>query len=226
MKIGIVGDVHGNYEALTAVLDDMNENNVNSLIVLGDIIFSGNDPQKCFDKIKQLEPLVWIKGNTDDWFNEIDEDFQPKNELEYKIYREFKRVDVKVSSEVRNFFSVLREKEEIKIAGKRILCVHGSDLKINEQVGIVSQGKHIYNIIDRLEQDILLCAHTHLPYIVSLNNKLIMNVGSVGLPKDEVRSSYGILNFDGDNFEYSIRKVQVLPSTLEQIGILLKDNHY
>ena len=209
MKIGIVGDVHGNYEALTAVIDDMNKNNINSFIVLGDIIFSGNDPQKCFDTITKLKPLVWIKGNTDDWFNEIDDEFQPTNELEHKIHQEFKRVDAKVSLEVREFFSVLKEREEIKIRDKRILCVHGSDLKINDKIGLISQKQHIYDIIDRLEQDILLCAHTHLPYIVSLNNKLIMNVGSVGLPKDESRPSYGILKFDGDNFEYGIRKVQI-----------------
>ena len=211
MKIGVLGDIHGNYEALTAVIDDMNKNNITSFIVLGDVIFSGNDPQKCFDTIKRLKPLIWIKGNTDDWFNEIGEEFRPKNELEHKIHQEFKRVNAKVSSEVRGFFSTLKEKEEIKIRDKRILCVHGSDLKINEQVGIASQNKLIYDIINRLEQDILLCAHTHLPYIVSLDNKLVMNVGSVGFPKDEVRSSYGVLKFDEGNFEYGIRRIEISP---------------
>lgn len=214
MNIGIIGDVHGNYKALKAVINDMNKNNIDSLIVLGDIIFFGNEPQKCFDTIKQLKPLIWIKGNTDDWFNEIDKEFQPKNKLEHNIYQEFLRVNTQVSSEVRNFFKFLREKEEINIKNKTILCVHGSDLKINEPIGIMSQNKNIYDIFYRLEEDILLCAHTHLPYIVALDNKLIMNVGSVGSPKDEVRSSYGILKFDEDNFEYSIRKIQTLSSVI------------
>ena len=65
----------------------------------------------CFDVIKQLKPLVWIKGNTDDWFNKIDKEFHPKNELDDKIYQEFIRVNTQVSSEVRNFFKCLKEKE-------------------------------------------------------------------------------------------------------------------
>lgn len=133
MNIAVISDVHGNYKALKCVIDDIKNKKINSVIVLGDIIFSGNEPQKCFDTIKKLKPLVWIKGNTDNM-----------NEL-----------------------------------------------------------------IHRLECDILLCGHTHLPYIAFSHGKLIMNVGSVGLPKDEPKASYGILRFDGDNFEYSIRKISI-----------------
>ncbi len=209
MKIGILGDVHGNYVALKSVIDDMKANGIDSYIVLGDIIFSGNEPQKCFDTIQELEPLVWIKGNTDDWFNQIDDNFQPQNELENWVYKEFIEANKKVSIDVSNKIMKLKEKEEVIIEGKRILCVHGSDQKINDAVGIMTPQKDIYELINRLEQDILLCAHTHSPYVVSFKGKLIMNVGSVGLPNDEPRTAYGILKFDKDNLEYSIRRIKI-----------------
>jgi len=209
MNIGIIGDVHGNYNALKSVIDDMKENSIDSVIVLGDIIFSGDEPQKCFDAIRKLEPIVWIKGNTDDWFNEIDEKFRPKNELEDRVYKEFIKVNKKVSMDVGETIKILKEKEEIRIEGKKILCVHGSDRKINEPVGIMMPQKDLYELINRLEYDILLCAHTHSPYIVAFEEKLIMNVGSVGLPSDEPRASYGILKFDINNFEYSIRRIKI-----------------
>lgn len=209
MKVGIIGDVHGNYNALKSVIVDMKENNIDSVIVLGDIIFSGNEPQKCFDAIQDLKPIVWIKGNTDDWFNEIDEKFQPKNELEDKIYKEFIEINNKISMNVSKTIKKLNEKQEIIIEDKKILCVHGSDRKINEPVGIMMPQKDIYELINRLEYDILLCAHTHSPYIAAFEGKLVMNVGSVGLPNDEPRASYGILKFDRNNFEYSIRRIKI-----------------
>ena len=36
-----------------------------------------------------------------------------------------------------------------------------------------------------------------------------MNVGSVDLPYDEPKAAYGILNFHGDAFEYSIRRINL-----------------
>lgn len=142
MKVGIIGDVHGNYNALRIVIDDMEQNNIDSVIVLGDIIFMGNEPQKCFDTIKELRPIVWIKGNTDDWFNEIDGNFQPKGEKEDRLYKEYIRVNRIISQDVRETMNVLKEKEEIEREGKKILCVHGSDRSINEPIGIMTLGKN------------------------------------------------------------------------------------
>lgn len=209
MNIGIIGDIHGNYNALKFVIDDMKKNKIDSVIVLGDIIFPENEPQKCFDAIKELKPIVWIKGNTDNWFNEIDENFQPKSKMEDKIHKEFLKVNKVISMDVSQTMKMLKEKEEIEIGGKKILCVHGSDRKINEPIGIMTPQKDMYELINRLKHDILLCAHTHSPYVVAFEGKLIMNVGSVGLPNDEPKASYGILRFDGDNFEYSIRRIKI-----------------
>jgi putative phosphoesterase len=209
MNIGIIADVHGNYNALKLVIDDMKKNKIDLVIVLGDIIFWGNEPQKCFDTIKELKPIVWIKGNTDNWFNEIDENFQPKDEKEDKLYKEFIKVNKVISMDISQTMKVLKEKEEIEIEGKKILCVHGSDRKINEPIGIMTPQKEMYELINRLEHDILLCSHTHSPYVVASKGKLIINVGSVGLPNDEPKASYGILRFDGDNFEYGIRRIKI-----------------
>jgi putative phosphoesterase len=209
MKIGIMGDIHGNYVALRSVLNDMNKNNIDSVIILGDLLFWGEEPQKCFEEIEKLSPTVWIIGNTDNWFNEIDHNFHPSTEREIKIYDEFLRVRQLVSNETMDKIKNLKERQTINISNKNILCVHGSDKDINEPIGIMIPNQDIYDIFDRIPSDILLCAHTHMPYIASYNGKLIMNVGSVGLPADEPRASYGILNFINDSFEYSIRRVVI-----------------
>lgn len=40
-KIAIISDIHGNLEALTSVLDDIKERNINRIFCLGDIIAKG-----------------------------------------------------------------------------------------------------------------------------------------------------------------------------------------
>ncbi len=114
-----------------------------------------------------------------------------------------------VSEEIIQTIKVLKDKEEITINEKKILCVHGSDRNINEPIGIMTSQKDMYELINRLRYDILLCSHTHTPFIVASSGKLIMNVGSVGLPNDDPKASYGILRFDGDNLEYGIRRIKI-----------------
>lgn len=210
MKIGIISDVHGHLEELTRVVDDMKENDIHEIIVLGDIIFdiqNETNAQKCFELIESLEPLVWIKGNTDNWFNEIDENFEPQSPLEEKILSKFRQVNSQVTGDLVLKMKSLKESEEIVIEGYHILCVHGSDRKIDEPIGIMTSQEEMNELFDRLDHDILLCGHTHAVFITSGKNRLIMNVGSVGLPKDDKRLSYGILSIDETGLQYGIRRL-------------------
>lgn len=90
MKVGILGDIHGNYHSFSKVIEDMILNDVNKVIFLGDLVIWGNEPQRCYEILRDMKPIVWIKGNTDNWFNEIDESFIPSNDRERKIYDEYK----------------------------------------------------------------------------------------------------------------------------------------
>jgi putative phosphoesterase len=131
MKIAAISDIHGNFKALERVLEDIKDTGADSVIVLGDIVFFGEEPQKCFETLREIDPLVWIRGNTDDWFNEIGEDYMSSNEIEAKCYAEFKRICPLIRPETGHYLSALREKQLIEIAGRKMLCVHGSDRKIN-----------------------------------------------------------------------------------------------
>lgn len=65
MRYGIFGDIHGNLEALEAVLDDMQENAVTIPVCLGDIVGYGANPKECLELVRSLECPV-VKGNHDE----------------------------------------------------------------------------------------------------------------------------------------------------------------
>lgn len=51
MKIAVFTDIHGNLEALTAILRDIKKQNVDSIICLGDTIGIGPQPKECIEKL-------------------------------------------------------------------------------------------------------------------------------------------------------------------------------
>ena len=64
MKRAIISDIHGNFEALTAVMGRIGDLNVDEIICLGDIIGYGPDPIKCLDTVIDHCQLT-ILGNHD-----------------------------------------------------------------------------------------------------------------------------------------------------------------
>jgi len=206
MNIAVLADIHGDYGALRAVLDDMERCGADDAIVLGDVIFPGETPQECFDALKSLKPLAWVRGNTDDWLNEIREGFAPSNDIERRVLADFNRVLPLISGEAAGFIAALPERQTVEIRGQKLLCVHGSDRRVNEPVGVMSSKEEIYALAQRMDAHILLCGHTHSPYTAAVNGKLIINAGSVGRPQDSPGPCYCILRF-GDVFEYGFRKI-------------------
>lgn len=61
MAWAIISDIHGNLQALEAVLEEMGE--VDGILCLGDVVGYGADPEECCGRIKELEPLALLKGN-------------------------------------------------------------------------------------------------------------------------------------------------------------------
>lgn len=54
MRIAILADIHGNYEALTAVLEDISTQKIDKILCLGDIWGYGINPSPCHALCKQV----------------------------------------------------------------------------------------------------------------------------------------------------------------------------
>lgn len=62
MKYALISDIHGNLEALEAVLHDIDQEKPDKILCLGDIIGYGSDPVKCLDLVNKHCDVVLI-GN-------------------------------------------------------------------------------------------------------------------------------------------------------------------
>ncbi len=97
------------------------------------------------------------------------------------------------------FLKHLPFSQSLLLNNKKVLCVHGSPRDISESMALEIPDNEIFEMINGGEEDIILCGQFHASTNRVVNNKRIINPGSIGLPMDgDTRASYGILEITDD----------------------------
>lgn len=250
MPTAIISDVHANLEALTAVLRDIEQRGVDRIICLGDIIGYGPNPLECIDLVRNK--CDWsLMGNHD--FGVLYEPTNFNSAAESAAFWTRDRLDSEPDDEVRRaryeFLGRLRVRVVETCGDGRtpLLAVHGSPRRpINEYIfpdDVSSAPDKLMVIFERVPR-ICVVGHTHVPgvftdepdfyppgeltdqtYTFSEAEKAIINVGSVGQPRDlDPRASYVVLQeksvtfcrvaYDAETTAKKIRSVPQLPDWL------------
>lgn len=242
----IISDIHGNVEALQAVLADIREQGIQEIYCLGDIIGYGPNPRECIDLIRR-HTAVTILGNHDQAALFDPEGFNSGAERAIFWTRHALETGSGPENEAR--WEFLGELPRMK-REEQFLFVHGSARNpLNEYVfpeDVYNQRKmeRIFGLVDKF----CFQGHTHIPGIFTedynffspdeLNHqvelgpgKTLVNVGSVGQPRDgDNRSCYVILKGQQVNyrrvsydFEKTIAKIYAIPELDNFLGDRLRD---
>ncbi len=196
MKIAVISDIHGNMEALKAVMKDINEQGCEKIFVLGDYAMAGPEPSQVTDwffKKQYDKNFVMIQGNTDLMIAEYTEDLYQMLKSKAPIMAEALKDDVTNLNLVqKGFFKYLPAKLEVVEEGVKILLVHGSPRKNNEDITPDLPLTEVEKMLENVDADLVLCGHTHLPCGYQTSQKqTVVNVGSVGRPfTKEPKSCY------------------------------------
>ena len=185
-KLALISDIHGNMQALKAVLDDIKKENCDKIFCLGDLAMAGSEPVKAIELIKKLYDtgkLELIQGNTDEMIGDY-ETFKEKIEAKFPIMANALKNDVEIIPEnLKDFLRNLPKQKELQIEGVKILLVHGSPRKNDENISPELPIEKIEEILTDVEADLIFCGHTHIPCGYQTNKKqTVVNVGSVGRP--------------------------------------------
>lgn len=177
MRIAVISDIHGNIYALTKVLEDIDCQQIDTIICLGDLVGYGPHPNEVIATIRRRN-ILCLKGNYD--ASVVDNGFTYIRDTTINSFALPWTVDeLRISNKY--FLASLPENITLKFEDKSLTFVHGSPRKINEYM---LENKEDLNIImDKFQGDILVCAHTHIPYVKKFGNKILINDGSVGKPK-------------------------------------------
>ena len=222
MLYGICSDIHSNATAFKAVLESMHDNGVERRICLGDIVGYGVDTDECVNLVKENMDVCLI-GNHDSVAvrYESSAGFNPyaKQAIEWTQ----KNLSKESVAFIRSLPYIHEEND--------ICFVHASPLSPADWV-YVTDLEDALNAFDHFSERYCFVGHTHSPviiasrplaipkildeyeYVIANTERLLVNVGSVGQPRDrDPRACWCLLDTKTKcvrliRVEYDIRETQ------------------
>jgi predicted phosphodiesterase len=211
MRYLILSDIHSNIEALEAVLRASAAQRCDAVLVLGDLVGYGADPNAVVDRVRGLKPAAIVRGNHDKVAAGLDdaEDFNPMAKSAAHWTRE---------SLTPETFEYLRDLPVgPSLVDDMVEICHGSPL--DEDLYVVADIDAARSI-SVARTPICLFGHTHVALSARMDNqrrleidapqghpefatsieadsKYLINPGSVGQPRDgDARAAYAIADLD------------------------------
>jgi predicted phosphodiesterase len=210
MKYAIISDIHGNLEALKSVIAEIDRIGVDSILCLGDVVGYGPNPNECVDIIKDTAEIT-LAGN---------HDYAPLGKIDVSYFNPWARSAIEWTAEELSDSSIeflLSLPLKIELDGFTI--VHATPYKPEEWNYIVTIGDAVQNFNEFATQ-ICFIGHSHVPMIVFLNGsddyrvanenplqieskkRYIINVGSVGQPRDlNPQAAFAVLDNEQNTYE-------------------------
>lgn len=219
----IISDVHSNLEALTAVLEDARSVGATEFFCLGDVVGYGPNPRECLGKVMTFDKV--LRGNHDHGALLEPEGFNPSAERAIFWTRSQIQPSHETAAERLKPWAFLSECQPYFSGGNGSLYVHGSARNpLNEYVfpEDIYNNRKMEQIFARVER-VCFQGHTHVPGVfVELSpggpydfrspeeinhtftlddQKVLVNVGSVGQPRDSNPQSCYVL-LQGNTITY------------------------
>lgn len=213
MKIGIIGDIHSNLEALTVTLDLLTyQEKVDQIFCLGDIVGYNANPKECI-QLLQKNHIPCISGNHDRFVTgEINAVVRPETKHVIDFTKSM------LNDEELDFLGSLPEERFFEDI---YLFVHGSPRHKDEYINSLQIAKSNLQLLreERPFVAVGFYGHTHLPYVITDNRietdihqnttfqldrhyAYLINPGSVGQPRDRCPLSSCTV-FDVEKFTIS-----------------------
>ena len=214
MKIAVISDIHGNMEALNAVMDDIEKQNCDKVFVLGDYAMAGPEPSSVvgfFMTKAKNKNFKMIQGNTDFMIVNYSEELYNSLKEKAPVMAEALKEDASIlNEEEKDFLKDLPIQLQVEEGGVTFLLVHGSPRKNNEDILPDTPLSEVEKMIENVDASVILCGHTHIPTgFQTSTKKTVVNVGSVGRPfTSEPKSCYLTIEINNGECLYEHRFVK------------------
>lgn len=242
VRLVVLSDIHGNIQALEAVLLDAQALKVDGYVVAGDTTGIPS-PLEVVSKVRDLDPWI-IRGNHEDYMLRYylgnDTDYHRTNPAFVSLYWAYRQLD----DATLEYLSSLPYEITVDIEGAdSIKVVHGSfdspstaivpDFEVDfidsiQDPDSLKTYKYLTlsEAFSRIDESVLIAGHTHEQWHIENDGKLFVNPGSVGFSHKGPNADYCILEWDGSSWNADLRTIRYDPAPLREIYLhsgVLKD---
>jgi len=208
MRVGLISDVHANLPALEAVLSEMPP--VDQIVCAGDVVGYNPWPAECVERVREVADLV-VMGN---------HDRTVRTPSRYRGNRMaeagLELATEKLSAEQLEWLDGLPRRVEF---GDGFLLVHDHPEHQDAYVR-----PHQFSSIPEFLDDHCgaVLGHTHVQHAETVENKLTVNPGSVGQPRDgDPNAAFAVLETEEPNVELHRTPYDVdeVVDRIEEVGL-------
>ncbi|MGE3509554.1 MAG: metallophosphoesterase [Vicinamibacterales bacterium] len=235
MRHLVLSDIHANLEALDAVLADAAGRGYDDVVILGDVVGYGADPNAVVERLRSLRPIALVRGNHD----KVSCGLDSANGFNSIARAAARWTYDTLTDENRGWVASLPQ-GPLAVNGDVQIC-HGSPVDEDEYIFSPSEARLALLTTTR---PICLFGHTHYPAIYESFNgtlegarvaatvepalllragvKYLVNPGSVGQPRDgDPRAAYAIVDVPAGKVELIRRAypIDVAQDKIRQAGL-------
>lgn len=207
MRLAVISDIHSNAVALDAVVADLATLAPDVVVVAGDFINRGPQPREVCE---QLFALGWplLRGNHEDYVLAQRAGYVAADAAEAQIMRPSRWT----AEQTEPFLAAIAAlPDTISLTapdGSAVLIAHASPRHNREGVYRFTTDDELRAMLGPTPPALYCCGHTHQSLIRRVDNTLIVNVGSVGLPfNGDWHAQYGVLDWTADSWRVELRAI-------------------
>ena len=183
MKLGIISDIHGNYPALSKVMDELSNWGCDEILCLGDVCGYYSMVNECIALLRDKN-VITLKGNHDSYI--LGESKCPRSNSVNRCIEYQKNI---ITEDNKSWIAGLTS----NIKTDRFFAVHGGWRDYLDEY--IDSFDFQYAKSNMKDTNMFLSGHTHKQQLLQYGNLTYCNPGSVGQPRDyDSRAAYAILD--------------------------------
>lgn len=212
MRLALFGGVYSNHLALRATLADLAARGAEAAWCLGDLGGFGPNPETSATVLRE-SGLPMLQGNYDHSIGHALSDCacgytDPSDEHFAQVSYDY--TNARIAGETRAWLRGLPQQARLEAGGRRVLLCHGSPRRVNEFLwDSACSDAFLARLLREHDADVIACTHTGLHWHRALPAGDVVNVGAIGRPAHDGRTSvwYAELTFGGARPEVTFREV-------------------
>lgn len=190
MRILVVSDIHANRQALEAIREPFDV-----CLFLGDLVDYCLEPAPCIDWVRNNARYA-IRGNHDHGVAQRVQ-VQGVNGFRYLTGVTRPLSIERVNEADRKYLATLPTNQRFTLDGKRFFLVHGTPRDPLDEFA-PADVDFWKRRLENIDADYVCVGHTHVQFILHVGKTMVINPGSVGLPRDgDPRAAYAIITEEG-----------------------------
>ncbi len=192
LRVAVLSDIHGNIRALDAVLEEVENQQVDTLVFCGDVA-SGPFPGETLIRLMELAGRAhFVRGNSDRELVSACDGFLQFNPTGKETGKSISAWSAQfVNQSQRDFLASFEENVVLEVRGLgKVLFCHGSPRSDEQIITSLTPEADLEKILAGVNEKVIVCGHTHHQFDLRAGRYRVINSGSVGMPYEGKPGAY------------------------------------